>query len=115
MDEEIALFYAGRGEYEKGNFQKAMQYLEQSSQMDEHYKTYEILYLCWKNLGEPEKAFNCLEHSFALNPHCDKVAVKFAQELALRGETAKAREILNDTIRRNKTYLPAVRLLEKIS
>ena len=114
MDEEIALFYASRGEYEKGNFQEAIQYLEQSSQMDEHYKTYENLYLCWKKLGEPEKAFTCLEHSFALNPHCDKVAVEYARELALSGETAKAREILQETIKRNCTYQPAYRLLKQI-
>ena len=115
MDEEIVLFYAGREAYEKGNFQKAIEYLEQSSQMDEHYKTYEILYLSWKKLGEPEKAFTCLKRSFALNPHCDKVAVEYAGELASRGETAKAKDILNDTIQRNKTYRPAVRLLEAIS
>ena len=114
MDEEIVLFYAGRGAYEKGDFQKAIEYLEQSRQMDEHYKTYEILYLCWKNLGESEKAFSCLEHSFALNPHCDKVAVEYAKELAGKGETAKAREILQETVKRNSSYQPAFRLLQQI-
>lgn len=111
----IDFYYSGIDEVRKGNFQEAIQYLEHSSQMDEHYKTYEWLYLIWKKLGNSEKAFPCLEKAFALNPSSDSVSVSYAGELALRGETAKAREILQETIQRNATYLPAVRLLEAIS
>ena len=42
------LYGMGLEQYEKGNYSAAIQYFEQSNNVEEHFKSYEMLFRCWK-------------------------------------------------------------------
>lgn len=112
--EAIDYYYLGLESLEKSDYIAAIDFFELSNRIDEHYKTYERLFFCWKNLDEPSKACECLKKSYSLNPKCDKISVEYAHELAERMDFISAQKILSETIKRNPAYKPAEKLLNTI-
>ena len=105
------LYGLGREEYDKGNYSAAIAYFERSNLIDEHFKTYEMLFRCWKRLGEREKAKVCIEKAYALNPYNDKTALEYAEFHAEADDMETARTVLKKLVERNPTYKKAVEYL----
>ncbi len=112
--EAVDYYYLGLEQLKNENYTSAVSFFELSNQISEHYKTYERLFFCWKNLGEPSKAYECLKKSYQLNPKCDKISVEYAKESANRKKFETAQKILSETIKRNSTYKPAQKLLDDL-
>ncbi|MCR4643332.1 MAG: hypothetical protein K5697_15060 [Lachnospiraceae bacterium] len=105
------LYGLGREEYDKGNYSAAIGYFERSNLVDEHYKTYEMLFRCWKILEEREKAKACIERAYELNPYNDKTAFEYAEFHAEAGDKETAKAVLKKLIERNPTYKKAAQYL----
>lgn len=98
----------------KKNYLSAIAFFELSNNAGKHYKTYEKLFLCLKNIGKRSEAFECIKNSYHLNPKCDKVSVEYATELTEFGDLETAQKILSETLKRNPSYKPAEKLLIEI-
>lgn len=55
--ESIDYYYIGLENFENSDYKSAVDFFELSNRIEEHYKTYERLFFCWKNLNEPSKAY----------------------------------------------------------
>ena len=108
------LYGMGLEQYEKGNYSAAIQYFEQSNNVEEHFKTYEMLFRCWKGLGNSEKANSCIEKAYEMNPRNDKTAFEYAEYQAGAGNIEFAKIVLEGLIERNPTYKKARELLESL-
>lgn len=108
-------YYLGLENLENSGYKSAVYFFELSNRIEEHYKTYERLFFCWKNLDEPLKAYECLKKAYQINPKSDKISVMYAQELTEHMDFETARKILSETIKRNSTYKPAEKLLNTIN
>lgn len=113
--ESIDYYYLGLENFENSDYKSAVDFFELSNRIEEHYKTYERLFFCWKNLNEPSKAYECLRKAYQLNPKSDKISVMYAQELTERMDFETARKILSETIKRISTCKPAEKLLNTIN
>lgn len=113
--EAIDYYCLGTESLEKSDYISAINFLEISNNISEHYKTYEKLFLCFKKLDECSKAYECLRKSYLLNPKSDKISVMYAKELSERMDFETAKEILSETLKRNPTYKPAEKLLDTIT
>ena len=112
--EAVELYGLGLEEYEKGNYLEAIEYFERSNNIEEHFKTYERLFLCWKELEKREKANSCLEKAYEMNPNNDKIAFEYAEVCTEAGNIKLAGLVLEKLIERNPTYKKAQVLLERL-
>ncbi len=108
------LYGMGLEQYEKGNYSDAILYFEQSNTVEEHFKTYERLYKCWKEVGNKEKEKACIEKAYEQNPRNDKTAFEYAEFQAELGNIELTRKVLLELIERNPSYNKARDMLEKI-
>lgn len=108
------LYGMGLEQYEKGNYSEAILYFEQSNAVEEHFKTYERLYRCWKNVGNKEKEISRIEKAYELNPRNDKTAFEYAEFQAVIGNVELARKVLKELIERNPSYNKVRDMLEKL-
>ncbi|MBM7702010.1 tetratricopeptide repeat protein [Metabacillus iocasae] len=108
------LYQEGLLEFEKSEFQKALDCFIKSNQLSEHSRTYARIYECLMKLGKESEAKPYIETAYSQNPNQDKVAVQYAQSLIMDGHNELAIEILEKILRRNKTYNPARKFLEQI-
>jgi len=99
---------------ESGKFTEAMQSFKASLSLQSHFKTYERLYDCCKQLGYNEEAFQYIGFAFANNGANDKVAYAYASELSERGRSKEAAEILSGVLSRNPSYKKARELLTRL-
>ena len=108
------LYGMGLEQYEQGNYSKAIEYFEQSNAIEEHFKTYERLFECWKKLGKTEKANSCIEIAYRMNPQNDKTAFEYAEMLAETGDTERALAFLDEIAERNPTCKKAREYAENL-
>ena len=108
------LYGMGLEQYEQGNYSKAIEYFEQSNAIEEHFKTYERLFECWKKLGKTEKANSCIEIAYRMNPRNDKTAFEYAEMLAGSGDTERALAVLDEISERNPSCKKAREFAEHI-
>lgn len=108
------LYGMGLEQYEQGNYSKAIEYFERSNDADEHFKTYERLFECWKKLGKTEKANSCIEKAYRMNPRNDKTALEYAEMLAETGDTEQALAVLDEITERNPTCKKALEFAENM-
>ena len=112
--EAIDYYFRGTEEYERQCYAEAVKYFELSNQIEEHFKTYEMLFCCRKELSDNVKAFACIEKAYQLNPGNDKTAFEYAGMLAASGDHGSARKVLADIIRRNPDYKKAAVLADSL-
>ena len=102
----------GLEKYEKGDLDAALSYFLKSLELDEHFKTYELLYHIFKRKKLKKEADEAIFKAYRLNPRNDKVATELACMLIDNGKTKVAKKILLEVLKRNPDYGPAKRLLE---
>ncbi len=107
-------YFKGSEEFDKRNYLLAIEYFELSNKIEEHFKTYERLFQCWKELSNTKQAFACIEKAYILNPKNDKTAYEFAEMVVESGNNELAQDILQSILQRNPTYKKVVILYEKI-
>ncbi len=115
MNDGYELYVEGRELFNGGDLSAAAEKFSESAKASPHFKSYEMMYRCYSTLGEREKAFMCLEKAHALNKRHDKVSLLYAMELAeYKGDVNAALALLDEIVKRNPTYKPAERLLDKL-
>ncbi|WP_295092191.1 hypothetical protein [Ruminococcus sp.] len=105
--ESVNYYYKGVEEFERQNYAEAIKYFELSNNIEEHFKTYERLFCCWKKLSDNNKAYACIEKAYHINPNNDKTAFEFAKVNAEAGNNELALVILSEILKRNPTYKKA--------
>lgn len=116
MEHDSKYFYGlGVEQFDTGNFQEALVYFQKSIEIAPHFKTYERMYDCYKNLGNQRQARECIEKAFHLNSKNDKVAIEYILLLIEEDNLALASSFLEALLQRNPTYGPAKKLLDRIN
>jgi tetratricopeptide (TPR) repeat protein len=114
-DSSYSYYGLGVEFFEKGEYNKAIEYFFKSLEMGDHFKTYERLYNCYVKIGEHSKARECIEKAFELNRNNDKVAIEYISKLVNEGEEDELpKKLLDEVLERNPTYGPARKLKEQI-
>jgi cytochrome c-type biogenesis protein CcmH/NrfG len=84
--------------------------------MEPHFKTYERLYKCYIAKNEQTKANACIKQAYSLNPNNDKVAYEYVLNiLSNNNDICEVKRVLNEILKRNKTYKKAQLLLDSLS
>lgn len=107
-------YFKGTEEYKKQSYKEAIGYFELSNKLEEHFKTYERLYHCYRELDNMEKALECIQKAYTTNPNNDKTAFEYAEMLAGEGERKLAEDILSEILQRNADYKKAALLLKDL-
>lgn len=109
-------YYYCKGEESRENNQieTAIQYYLKSVLLEKHFKTYARLYECYFMLNQFDLANYFLTLAYQGNPNNDKVAFQYAMYLIQEKETAMAKKILADIIKRNPTYKHAKLEFQKL-
>ena len=105
------LYRQGKDALELEEFEEALKLLNEALAVEEHFATHSLLAEVHTRLGNDASAFEHAERAYVLSPVSDSVAVDFAERLAARGERARARAIVVETLARNDRYGPAQMLL----
>lgn len=114
-DSDLILYYKGREEFDKGNYEGAIEQFKSSIGVRSHAGAYIMLYKCYIILGAAEEAFYNAENAFKENPKGDMIGYEYAKMLMeYRGDREGACEILRQIIVRNPTYKKAAVLLDEI-
>ncbi|PGT75641.1 hypothetical protein COD11_25860 [Bacillus sp. AFS040349] len=113
-EQSYLLYQKGLLEFEKNEFQNALNCFIKSNQLSEHSRTYARIYECLLKLGKELEAKPYIKTAYTQNPKQDKVAIQYAESLILEGKSELAIDIIEKILRRNKTYNPARKLLEQI-
>ena len=108
------LYYEAREAYEKGMYPKAIAILENSTNCNPHYKAYELMAICLKEVGRSYQAEEAIRKAYELNPKSSKTTVLFAEYLIEKGEIVTAKLLISSLLVRHSTYGPAKKLLESL-
>jgi tetratricopeptide (TPR) repeat protein len=73
----------------------------------DHFKTFELLYRCYQEIGNYSDARRCIEKAHSLNEKNDIVAIEFASVLLNENNPEDAEKIIVEVNKRNPTYGPA--------
>lgn len=114
--EEDGRYYYGLGieALERGDVERSLEYFEQSARIEPHFKTYERISQCYKKLNKIVQAREYIEKAFDLNQNNDKIAVEYAEFLLNEDQIESAENLINDILKRNSSYGPAIKLLKKL-
>ena len=112
--EPIEFYYKGIKEFDKKNYSSAIKYFKVSNSLENHYKTYEMLFQCWKAISNISEAYDCIKKSYVLNSKNDKVAFEYAETSIDLDHKELAQELLMEILQRNPTYKKAKQLLNLI-
>lgn len=96
-------------------YKNALELLERSIAIDEHFKTRELMALCHKELGNIPAAIDNLELAYKLNEKSSKSACLLAELLVSVGEISRARALLEKVLCRQYEYGPAKRLISQLN
>lgn len=109
-------YYYCKGEESRENNQieTAIQYYLKSVLLEKHFKTYARLYECYFMLNQFDLANYFLTLAYQGNPNNDKVAFQYAMYLIQEKETAMAKKIIADIIKRSPTYKHAKLEFQKL-
>ena len=115
MEPDSYYYYRiGNDNLEKGQIEKAIENFSKSCELNEHFKTYERLYLCYCKLLETDKAYKSIEYAYNLNNVNDKTAYLYAKSLISKGNIKRGNEILKEILSRNASYKKALVEIEKL-
>jgi lipopolysaccharide biosynthesis regulator YciM len=115
IEKSYETYCLGQNAYEKGEFEKALEYFYESLACNEHYKTYEKIYYCLKVLNKQLEARKYLELAYNLNKNNDKITVEYSQMLIDEGKKELSKTLLEGLLKRNPSYGPAKRALEVLT
>ena len=94
--EAIEFYYKGIEYFNNKEYLSAIKYFEISNSLESHYKTYEMLFQCWKEISNMNKSYDCIKKSYILNPVNDKVTFEYAEISIKLGYRKLAKGLLID-------------------
>jgi tetratricopeptide (TPR) repeat protein len=101
--------------YEIKDYTKAIEELSQSLAISEHFKTHELIALCYYEINNRVESFKHLSVAYSMNTDNDKTSVLYANALYDAGMVLEAKDILANVLVRNNSYGPAKKLLNVIN
>jgi Tfp pilus assembly protein PilF len=106
----LELYLAGKSKVAAGDLPGALRDLQQSIVIHDHFKTHELLALCFEKLGDLSHAIAEYRLALSLNDRSNKTAVCLARALIAAGNCGEASQVLDTVIARSPQYGPAARL-----
>jgi tetratricopeptide (TPR) repeat protein len=113
VSESLSEYYKGRNEMDAGRIEQAIQHFKQSLAENAHSKTAELLGECLLQLGRAAEALETLTLAVADGGAARPSYLLAKAHLAL-GNPSSAKSALEESLRRNRTYGPALDLLRQI-
>lgn len=115
--EDVAYLKFGlaREALDKDDEVSAIELLQESLELHEHFKSYEILGNIFLKHGDLIQARQYLEKAYGLNQRNDRTATLLAETLAALGDSTKAIRVLEELLLRNESYGPARKLLKQLA
>jgi len=104
----------GLEQFEKGEFEAALENFFKSSEIEPHFKTYERTAHVLRKLRRFEEADRFLEQAYRLNPKNDKIGTEYAGLLFRRGDFFSVKEVLDEILSRNPSYGPGRKLAAEL-
>lgn len=114
--EKDSYYYYRMGEecLNKKEIENAMEYFFISLKIKKHYKTYEKLYECCREINQNSIANYFIKLAYEENTKNDKVSLLYSRILIEENELKEAKEILLDILKRNPSYKQAKTEYDKI-
>ncbi|QDT66002.1 tetratricopeptide repeat protein [Calycomorphotria hydatis] len=106
------LYVEGASLFRSKQYEKAIPVLCESIAIDPHFKSYQILYKCYSELGRTSIAFECCKRAWQEAPNNDQAATDYASLLILSNQHDEAKQILRSVVNRNPSYKRAKLLLD---
>lgn len=75
--------------------------------MEHHFKTYEKLYCCYKNVNQDSLADYYIKRAYEENNNNDKTAYLYAKTLMEKNKKEEAKKLFFNILKRNPTYKKA--------
>lgn len=114
-DNDGRYFYGmGVEALEAKKYEEAIIFFKKSTLLQEHFKTYHLLYKALVAVKEFVDAKAAITHAYKLSPENDRVAFDYAEVCYEEGKHEAARNILEGILKRNSSFGPAKRLLSKL-
>lgn len=113
IGDDERIYNSGRMAFESGDYVRAIKLFRKSAEVEDHFKSWEMIGSSLMALGDPEAALPCFRQAFEMNPRSCKAGVLLAtcmHSLGLPDEDVDG--ILAQVLAVNETYGPAVRLRE---
>ena len=109
------LYNEARLAHEAGSYRDAIELLEKSVKISEHFKARELLGVCFGEIGDIGKAIENLELAYRMNEKSSKTACLLAQLLLNSGNLSRCKEIVERVLQNHLDYGPAKRLLNELN
>jgi tetratricopeptide (TPR) repeat protein len=113
-EESYLLYQRGLEYFKMGDYQSSLGCFLKSNELDEHSRTFTRIYECLIKLGRNDEAKPYIEKAYMKNPNHDKVTIQYVETLIHEGKFNEAKDILDKLLKRNESYNPAKKLLERI-
>jgi len=113
-DEAITLYDEAVYKAEIGNIDDAIDLAIRSSKIELHQGTAFRLSLWYSIKENRDEALKWAGLAFALNPRHSQIGLRFAEECNHRGNTDRAKEVLESVLRINQDFGPAKKLLAQL-
>lgn len=78
------------------DFRKVVECFELLNKIESYFKTYERLFQCYMSISDTDKALECIEKSYTLNPKNDKTAFEYAEICTKTGNYELAEKLLTE-------------------
>jgi Flp pilus assembly protein TadD len=114
LTEALQFYYDGRRSFVQHDYLRALELLQQSVQIADHFKSHEMLGQCYEQLGDRPRAVDEYRRARQLNPRSNKTAHLLASVLLAEGDLAAAHAVVASILDRCPTYGSARQLLSKI-
>jgi tetratricopeptide (TPR) repeat protein len=108
------LYYDAQEASSQHDYLRAVDLLQRSIEIADHFKSREVLGQCYERLGDRPGAIGEYRRALELNPRSNKTAHLLASALLDEGDLAAASAIVASLLDRCPTYGPARKLLSTI-
>ncbi len=113
--EDTRLYDLGREALDDARPGDALKLLQRSWDLFQHAGTAHQIAVALQALNRPEESLQWHTSAYELNAKNSKFAVAYAESLYTQGRTPEATKVLKRTLKHNRDYGPAKRLLETIT
>ena len=115
MPEDARTLYGlGLEALERGDDAEALSLFRRSLAEDPHFKAHQQIAMLLRGQGLADEAGKHLAAGYALNPSNDRLGCDFADWCLANGDVSRARELVDEVLRRNGTYGPARALAKRL-
>tara|TARA_R110002072_G_scaffold302930_1_gene489889 strand:+ start:30265 stop:30648 length:384 start_codon:yes stop_codon:yes gene_type:complete len=105
----------GQTAFADADYSRALECFRKAIELDEHYKTWEMIGASMLALGDAEGALLGLRRAFEMNPRSSKTGHRLASCMHSLGmPIEEVDDVLRQVLVVNETYGPAIRLREVV-